>query len=150
MRCPVCSADDTQVKDSRSSEDGISIRRRRWCGICSFRFTTFEKVQFRELMVIKNNGERKNFDSNKILSSIKMAARKRPVNEDKIEETVNIIVKKLEGIGEGDIQTNLIGELIMIELAKLDQVAYVRFASVYKKFREVEDFDKFIKELKIE
>ena len=150
MRCPFCSAEDTQVKDSRSSEDGISIRRRRWCSICSSRFTTFEKVQFRELMVIKNSGERKIFDSDKIHYSINMAVRKRPVSEEKIEEIVNIIVRKLEGTGENDIPTNLIGELIMVELAKLDQVAYVRFASVYKQFREVEDFDKFIKELKID
>jgi transcriptional repressor NrdR len=149
MRCIFCNTEDTQVRNSRPSDDGMSIRRRRWCSNCNSRFTTFERVQIREFMVIKNNGDRKIFDPNKITSSINMATRKRNISSEKIDEIVNNIVKHLEGQGESEIPTKLIGELIMNELKKLDQVSYVRFASVYKQFREAQDFDNLIKELNI-
>ncbi|MFN7038047.1 MAG: transcriptional regulator NrdR [Alphaproteobacteria bacterium] len=150
MRCPFCTADDTQVKDSRPSEDGMAIRRRRFCIKCNSRFTTFERLQLRELVVIKNNNERKVFDRDKITRSINMAVRKRSISAEQVEDIVNGIVRKLEGSGESEIHSSLIGEYVMEELLKLDQVAYVRFASVYKQFRETKDFDNFIKELSLE
>lgn len=147
MRCPFCGEEDTQVKDSRSSEDGISIRRRRFCHACNSRFTTFERVQLRDLQVIKKNGERKPFDRDKIARSINLAVRKRSISPEQVEQVVNNIVRDLEGLGESEVSTNLIGEMVMKALANLDQVAYVRFASVYKEFREAEDFGKFLKQL---
>jgi transcriptional repressor NrdR len=145
MRCPFCSDEDTQVKDSRPSEDGMSIRRRRYCPACNSRFTTFERVQLRELIVVKKNGERKPFDRDKVSRSISMAVRKRSISAEQVEMIISNIVRNLEALGESEIPTSLIGEMIMKELATLDQVAYVRFASVYKEFREAEDFGKFIK-----
>lgn len=144
MRCPFCNCEDTQVKDSRSSEDGVSIRRRRICSECDGRFTTFERVQFRELTVLKKNNERRPFDRDKLARSINIAVRKRPVPDEKQEEMVTRIVQHLEGLGEGEIPTSLIGKEIMDELAKVDKVAYVRFASVYRDFTEVKDFEEFL------
>jgi transcriptional repressor NrdR len=147
MRCPFCGSDDTQVKDSRSTEDGSAIRRRRFCPQCHGRFTTFERVQLRELMVIKKTGERRPFDREKVNRAIKMAVRKRSIGNDQIDHIVAKIERKLESLGEIDIPTSMIGDLIMEALADLDQVAYVRFASVYKDFSEAKDFEKFIKQL---
>lgn len=147
MRCPFCGAEDTQVKDSRPSDDGTSIRRRRHCMVCNARFTTFERIQLRELVVVKKNGERELFDRDKITRSINIAMRKRPIVGEKIELIVNNIVKKLEATGENEIPSVLIGEVVMQTLAEIDQVAYVRFASVYKEFREAKDFGNFVKQL---
>ena len=147
MRCPFCGDDDTQVKDSRPSEDGMAIRRRRYCPACNSRFTTFERVQLRELTVVKKNDDRRPFDRDKINRSINTAVRKRSISTDQVEAIVNNIVRNLEALGESEIPTSLIGEMIMKELAALDTVAYVRFASVYKDFREADDFGKFIKKL---
>lgn len=147
MRCPFCGNEDTQVKDSRPSEDGNSIRRRRFCPECDSRFTTFERVQLRELVVVKKNGVKKPFDRDKLLRSIGLAVRKRPVSSEEVELTVNKIVRRLEGLGETEIESGKIGEAVMDELKKLDPVAYVRFASVYREFREARDFEKFIGEL---
>lgn len=143
MKCPFCSHEDTQVKDSRPSEDGSTIRRRRHCPECESRFTTFERVQMRELQVIKNDGERRPFDRDKIARSIGIACRKRPVSPDKIEQVVNVIVQKLESLGESEIPTTMIGSLIMEELRGIDKVAYIRFASVYRNFNEAKDFENF-------
>lgn len=147
MRCPFCGAEDTQVKDSRPSEDGNAIRRRRFCSDCDSRFTTFERVQLRELTVVKKDGKRKPFDRDKLTRSISLAVRKRPVTQEQVELAVNNIVRKLEGLGESDIQSALIGAAVMEALAALDPVAYVRFASVYKEFRETRDFEDFIDQL---
>lgn len=147
MRCPFCSHDDTQVKDSRPSEDGSSIRRRRFCPACNSRFTTFERVQLRELTVVKTNGERKLFDRDKIARSMGVALRKRPVEQDVLEMAINRIVQKLESEGESDIPTRRIGELVMEELKKIDAVAYIRYASVYRDFGNVADFEKFVEKL---
>ncbi|MFV9875410.1 MAG: transcriptional regulator NrdR [Rickettsiales endosymbiont of Dermacentor nuttalli] len=147
MRCPFCGLEDTQVKDSRPSEDRISIKRRRYCTGCNERFTTFERVQLRELMVIKKNGGRELFDRDKIVRSITIALRKRPVPREKIELTVNNIVRELEFLGESEVSSTCVGEVVMKALAQIDQVAYLRFASVYKEFREVEDFNKFLEQL---
>lgn len=147
MRCPFCSHEDTQVKDSRPSEDGSSIRRRRFCPACNSRFTTFERVQLRELTVVKTNGERKLFDREKIAKSMSVALRKREIDQDAVEMAVNRIVQKLESEGESDIPTRRIGALVMEELKKLDKVAYVRYASVYRDFGSVEDFEKFVEKL---
>ena len=144
MRCPFCQTEDTQVKDSRPTEDNSSIRRRRMCPSCGSRFTTFERVQLRELTVIKRNGRRAPFDRDKLLRSIQIACRKRPVDPDRIERAVNGIVRNLESLGETDISSDTIGELVMEGLASLDSVAYVRFASVYKNFREARDFEQFV------
>ncbi len=144
MRCPFCSNDDTQVKDSRSTEDNTAVRRRRICDQCGSRFTTFERIQLRDLVVIKNNGKKEIFDRDKMFRSISLALRKRTVDQDKIEKIVNAIVRKLENSGENEIQSSLIGQYIMEALSHLDQVAYVRFASVYKNFREVKDFEDFL------
>lgn len=140
MKCPYCGNADTQVKDSRPSEDGMAIRRRRFCNACQSRFTTFERIQLRELTVLKKNGERRMFDREKIVQSISIACRKRPVSEETIEQIASRIVQKLEGAGESEIPTSHIGELIMDELKHIDSVAYIRFASVYRDFREARDF----------
>ncbi|MCH8002060.1 MAG: transcriptional repressor NrdR, partial [Proteobacteria bacterium] len=139
MRCPFCGNEDTQVKDSRPTEDNSAIRRRRQCPNCGARFTTFERVQLRELTVLKSNDKRETFDRDKLLRSMTIALRKRPVDPDRVERVVNGIVRRLESSGESEIPTKLIGELIMDALASLDPVAYVRFASVYRNFREAQD-----------
>jgi transcriptional repressor NrdR len=144
MRCPFCGGEDTQVKDSRPAEDGASIRRRRSCPACGARFTTFERVQLRELTVLKTDGRRVPFDREKLARSIRVALRKRPVDEDRIERIVNGIQRRLETEGESEISSRQIGEMVMEVLRELDQVAYVRFASVYKNFREAKDFQAFL------
>ncbi|MFT6580308.1 MAG: transcriptional regulator NrdR [Alphaproteobacteria bacterium] len=144
MRCPFCVHNDTQVKDSRPTEDNSAIRRRRYCPNCGARFTTFERVQLRELSVLKRTGQREPFDREKLLRSMRIALRKRPVEEERVERVVNGIVRRLESSGESEIKVDSIGELIMEALATLDQVAYVRFASVYRNFREAKDFEDFI------
>ena len=147
MRCPFCGNEDTQVKDSRPAEDNSAIRRRRQCPNCGARFTTFERVQLRELTVLKSNDKRETFDRDKLLRSMTIALRKRPVDPDRVERVVNGIVRRLESSGESEIPTKLIGELIMDALTSLDLVAYVRFASVYRNFREARDFEAFIEKL---
>ncbi|HXQ66898.1 MAG TPA: transcriptional regulator NrdR [Alphaproteobacteria bacterium] len=147
MRCPFCGNEDTQVKDSRPTEDNAAIRRRRFCPACGSRFTTFERVQLRELMVVKKNGQRVPFDRDKLVRSIQIACRKRPVDPDRIERIVNGIVRRLESSGESDIRSETIGELVMDALRTLDPVAYVRFASVYRNFREAKDFEDFVEQL---
>jgi len=147
MRCPFCGSDDTQVKDSRPTEDNATIRRRRYCTSCGSRFTTFERVQLRELTVVKKDGDKAPFDRDKVMRSLKIALRKRPVNEDKIERVVNGIQRRLETLGETEIPTKVVGEMIMDNLRDLDTIAYVRFASVYRNFRETKDFEEFIGEL---
>jgi len=144
MKCPFCSNEDTQVKDSRPGEDGMAIRRRRFCPACEARFTTFERVQLRELIVMKRNEDRKPFDRDKITRSIALACRKRPVEQDAIDRLVNGIVFELESMGESEIPSTMIGEMVMQKLKKIDQVAYVRFASVYRDFQETSDFQEFI------
>jgi transcriptional repressor NrdR len=147
MRCPFCNHEDTQVKDSRPSEDGSSIRRRRFCPACESRFTTFERVQLRELTVVKTNGEKRVFDRDKIARSMAIALRKRPVDADAVEMAINRMVQKLESEGESDIPTRRIGALVMEELKKLDAVGYIRYASVYRDFGSVTDFEKFVDKL---
>jgi transcriptional repressor NrdR len=144
MRCPFCGHEDTQVKDSRPTEDNSAIRRRRFCPACGSRFTTFERVQLRELTVIKKNGQRVPFDRDKLQRSIEMSLRKRPIEPERIERMVNGIVRRLESSGESDIPSSVVGELVMDGLANLDPVAYVRFASVYRNFREAKDFEEFV------
>ena len=150
MLCPFCREKDTSVVDSRPTEDGTAIRRRRVCG-CERkeRFTTFERVQFRELTVVKNNGRKEPFDRDKITKSISIALRKRPIDSESIEKFISKIVRNLEGLGENDIPTSTIGKFVMKDLANLDQVAYVRFASVYKNFKEAKDFEQFIGNLNV-
>jgi transcriptional repressor NrdR len=147
MRCPFCGHDDSQVKDSRPSEDNSAIRRRRHCPECGGRFTTFERVQLRELIVVKKNGRREAFDRDKLERSINHALRKRPVERERVDRTITGIVRRLESMGENEIPANMIGELVMQALASLDKVAYVRFASVYRNFRETRDFEALIGEL---
>ncbi|HVV65497.1 MAG TPA: transcriptional regulator NrdR [Rhizomicrobium sp.] len=147
MRCPFCGHDDSQVKDSRPSEDNSAIRRRRHCPACGGRFTTFERVQLRELVVIKKNGRREPFDRDKLERSLAHALRKRPVEAERVDRMVTGIVRRLESLGENEIQASTIGELVMQALQSLDKVAYVRFASVYKNFRETKDFENLIGEL---
>ena len=144
MRCPFCGHDETQVKDSRPSEDNSSIRRRRQCPACAARFTTFERVQLRELMVIKKDESRTIFDREKLVRSIGISCRKRPVEVQQIDLIANSIQKRLESSGETEIPSKLIGELVMDALKELDRVAYLRFASVYRDFQETDDFRKFI------
>lgn len=144
MRCPFCSHDDTQVKDSRPSEDNAAIRRRRECTHCDARFTTFERVQLRELTVVKMDGRRESFERDKLLRSLKLALRRRPVEADVIERTANDIVRHLELSGEADVTTKTIGEYAMKALSGIDPVAYVRYASVYKNFHEVKDYTAFL------
>ena len=150
MLCPFCREKDTSVVDSRPTEDGTAIRRRRVCA-CDRkeRFTTFERVQFRELSVIKNNGRRAPFDRDKIAKSITIALRKRPIDSDSVEKFISKIVRNLEGLGENEIPTSTIGKFIMDGLANLDQVAYVRFASVYRNFKEAKDFEQFVGNLNV-
>lgn len=147
MRCPFCGNDDTQVKDSRPTDDNAAIRRRRFCTACGQRFTTFERVQIRELMVVKKNGQRVPFDRDKLARSIDIAVRKRPVAPEQVERIVNAIHRRLESSGETEIPTDMVGQLVMEALANLDQVAYVRFASVYRNFREAKDFEEFVGKL---
>ena len=144
MRCPFCGCEDTQVKDSRPTDDRAAIRRRRLCPNCAARFTTFERVQLRELTVVKKNNQREPFDRDKLARSIFISLRKRPVEPERTERVINSIVRQLESSGETEIRSDLIGELVMESLATLDQVAYVRFASVYRNFREAKDFGDFI------
>ena len=147
MRCPFCGHDDSQVKDSRPSEDNSAIRRRRHCPACGGRFTTFERVQLRELMVVKRNGRRAPFDRDKLQHSVEVALRKRAVSPERVERMLNGIVRQLESQGDGDIPTERIGELVMEGLKGLDDIAYVRFASVYRNFREARDFNAIVGEL---
>ena len=147
MRCPYCGSTNTQVKDSRPSEDHAAIRRRRICTDCSGRFTTFERVQMRELTVLKKNGRRAPFDRDKVMRSLQVALRKRPVDPERVERMVSGIVRRLENMGENDIKSETIGHLVMEGLRGLDDVAYVRFASVYRNFREARDFEALLGEL---
>jgi transcriptional repressor NrdR len=147
MRCPSCGSLDTQVKDSRPTEDSAAIRRRRVCLTCNFRFTTFERVQLRELTVIKRNGRRVPFDRDKLMRSIQIALRKRDVDSDRVEQLVSKIVRELESLGENEVTSETIGEMVMEHLRLLDDVAYVRFASVYRNFREPKDFQAALDEL---
>lgn len=147
MRCPFCGNHDTQVKDSRPTEDGASIRRRRYCPECKSRFTTFERVQLRELMVVKRDGSKTQFNRDKLLSSIRISLRKRPVDDERIERIVSAIQRQLETSGDTEIKSKVIGEKVMDVLLDLDKVAYVRFASVYKDFREAKDFEDFVENL---
>ena len=144
MRCPFCGHDDTQVKDSRPADDGAAIRRRRSCISCGQRFTTVERVQLRELVVVKSDSRRVAFDRDKLLRSVRIALRKRPVSEERVERIVNGIVRQLEASGEAEVSSKQIGELVMETLKEVDAVAYVRFASVYRNFREAKDFEAFL------
>ena len=144
MRCPFCLHNDTQVKDSRPTEDNAAIRRRRFCVDCGSRFTTFERVQLRDLMIQKKNGQRVPFERDKLIRSVQLACRKRPVDETRVERVVNGIQRRLESSGESEIRSETVGELVMEALSNLDSVAYVRFASVYKNFREARDFEDFV------
>jgi len=147
MRCPFCGNLETQVKDSRISDDGEAIKRRRYCSACDSRFTTFERTQLREILVIKKNGDKKVFDPEKLRKSVEMAVRKRPVSDMQVEKLVNNIVRQLEVENEIEINSSKIGEMVMQALEKLDKVAFVRFASVYKNFEKTDDFQKFIKKI---
>ena len=144
MRCPFCGDADTQVKDSRPTDDGSAIRRRRFCAGCGQRFTTVERVQLRELTVLKADGRRVAFDRDKLARSIRVALNKRPVDEDRQERIVNGIVRKLEASGDGEVRSESIGEAVMEALKEVDAVAYVRVASVYRDFREAKDFEAFL------
>jgi transcriptional repressor NrdR len=147
MRCPYCGGEETQVKDSRPAEEGAAIRRRRSCPACGSRFTTFERTQLRELTVLKTDGRRVPFDRDKLARSIRVALRKRPVDEDRIERIVNTIQRRLETEVESEVTSRQIGEIVMEMLREVDQVAYVRFASVYRNFREAKDFREFLGKL---
>ena len=144
MICPFCGNEDTQVKDSRPAEDGAAIRRRRLCGQCEARFTTFERVQLREITIVKRNGRRSIFDRDKLERSFEIALRKRDVNTDDVARAINEIVRKLESYADGDVPSEKVGELVMSSLHALDQVAYIRYASVYRNFREAKDFEAFV------
>ena len=144
MRCPFCGHDDTQVKDSRPTEDNAAIRRRRFCPECGARWTTFERVQLRELTVVKTSGEKESFEREKLTRSLKIALQKRPVEEEQIDRICNSIQRRLESLGENEVPSKVIGEIVMDVLADLDTVAYVRFASVYRNFREAKDFEAFV------
>lgn len=146
MKCPFCGHPESQVKDSRPSEDGAAIRRRRSCPECQGRFTTFERVQLRELTILKRSGRRSPFDREKLVRSIAVAIRKRPIDPDRLERMVSVIVRQLESRGETEIESSVVGELVMKALKALDEVAYVRYASVYRDFRETQDFAKFLGE----
>jgi len=148
MRCPFCGGIDTQVKDSRPAEDHVAIRRRRSCPGCGGRFTTYERVQLRDLVVIKKNGRREDFDRDKLARSIRIAMQKRPIEPERIEQMISGIVRRLESLGDTDIPSDVIGEIVMEALARIDTVAYVRFASVYKNFQEADDFEEFVAELR--
>jgi transcriptional repressor NrdR len=144
MRCPFCGELESQVKDSRPSEDGAAIRRRRMCPSCGGRFTTFERVQLRELTIVKRSGRRTPFDCEKLVRSIALALRKRPVDPERVEKMVSGIVRQLESLGETEIPSHVVGEMLMKALKSLDEVAYVRYASVYRDFRETRDFARFL------
>ena len=146
MRCPFCGHVESQVKDSRPSEDGASIRRRRSCPQCAGRFTTFERVQLRELMIVKKSGRRTPFDREKLERSVAIATRKRPVEPERVDRMISAITRQLESRGETDIASHVVGELVMTALKGLDEVAYVRYASVYRDFRETGDFARFLGE----
>jgi len=148
MRCPFCGNVDTQVKDSRPAEDHVAIRRRRYCPGCAGRFTTYERVQLRDLVVIKSNGRREAFDRDKLERSIRIALQKRPVEHERMDQMISGVVRRLESMGETDINSKAIGEIVMESLARIDTVAYVRFASVYKNFQDADDFDKFVSQLR--
>ena len=148
MRCPFCGNTDTQVKDSRPAEDHVAIRRRRSCPSCGGRFTTYERVQLRDLVVIKKNGKREDFDRDKLERSIRIAMQKRPVESERVDQMISGIVRRLESMGESDIDSDTIGEIVMDTLARIDTVAYVRFASVYKNFQAADDFEDFVHELR--
>lgn len=148
MRCPFCGNVETQVKDSRPAEDHVAIRRRRSCPECAGRFTTYERVQLRDLVVVKKTGRREDFDRDKLARSIRIALRKRPVEPERVEQTISGIVRRLESMGDTDIPSDTIGEIVMEALARIDTVAYVRFASVYRNFQEADDFEDFVAELR--
>ena len=144
MKCPFCGNDDTQVKDSRSTEDNSAIRRRRFCAACGARFTTFERIQLRELTVVKKSGKKVPFARDKLERSVQIALRKRPVDSDRIDRMLSGIVRRVESLGETEVSSDVIGEIVMEGLQSIDSVAYVRFASVYKNFREAKDFEEFL------
>jgi transcriptional repressor NrdR len=148
MRCPFCGHTDTQVKDSRPAEDHVAIRRRRFCPACGGRFTTYERVQLRDLVVIKSSGRREDFDRDKLERSIRIALQKRPIERERVDQMISGIVRRLESTGDTDIPSKMIGEIVMESLSRIDTVAYVRFASVYKNFQAVEDFESFMSELR--
>ena len=147
MRCPYCASADTQVKDSRPAEDSATIRRRRICPACGGRFTTFERVQLREVIVVKKSGRRAPFDRDKLVRSVEIALRKRPVEPERVERMISGVVRQLESLGEAEVESHRIGEMVIEGLRGLDAVAYVRFASVYRDFREARDFNALIDEL---
>ena len=147
MRCPFCGHIDSQVKDSRPTEDGAAIRRRRFCPSCGGRFTTFERVQLRDLTVLKKNGKRAPFERDKLYRSIQISLRKRPVDQERVDRMITGIVRRLESMGEAEVPSTVIGEMVMDSLGNLDPVAYVRFASVYRNFREAKDFEEFVEDL---
>jgi len=146
MRCPFCANEDSQVKDSRPSEDGAAIRRRRLCPECGGRFTTFERVQLRELTILKRSGRRTPFERDKLARSVAIALRKRPVDPERVERMISTIVRQLESMGETELPSSAVGELVMKQLKQIDDVAYVRYASVYRDFRETQDFARFLGE----
>ena len=148
MRCPFCGNLDTQVKDSRPAEDHVAIRRRRLCPECKGRFTTYERVQLRDLTVVKSSGRREAFDRDKLARSIRIALQKRPVEPERVDQMITGIVRRLETTGDSDVPSAVIGEIVMDALARVDMVAYVRFASVYKNFQEAGDFEAFVSELR--
>ena len=148
MLCPFCRSEDTQVKDSRPSEDGASIRRRRQCGACDARFTTFERVQLREISVMKRDGRKVIFSREKLERSFTIALRKRAAHENDVAMAINEIVRKLESTGEADVTSDYIGSLVMKALLALDKVGYIRYASVYKNFEDASDFEEFVNELR--
>ena len=148
MRCPFCGNIDTQVKDSRPAEDNVSIRRRRFCTACAGRFTTYERVQLRDLVIMKKDNRREVFDRDKLERSIRIALQKRPIEVARIEQMITGIVRRLESLGETDIPSEKVGEIVMETLARIDTVAYVRFASVYKNFQAPDDFEEFVAELR--
>ena len=147
MHCPFCSSEDSQVKDSRPAEDGAAIRRRRACSNCGARFTTYERVQLRDLIVIKSDGRKEDFKRDKLIRAMTTALRKRPVTEQQIEQVANAIVRQLETLGDHEIGSSKIGELVMKALTQLDIIGYIRFASVYKDFRKPDDFNEFLDEI---
>ena len=144
MKCPFCGNEDTQVKDSRSTEDNSAIRRRRFCSACGARFTTFERIQLRELTVLKKSGKKVPFDRDKLERSVQIALRKRPVDNERVDRMISGIVRRVESLGETEVSSDVIGEIVMEGLQSIDSVAYVRFASVYKNFREAKDFEEFL------
>ena len=148
MRCPFCGNTDTQVKDSRPADDHVSIRRRRSCPGCTGRFTTYERVQLRDLVVVKKNGRREVFDRDKLERSIRVAMQKRPVPADRLDQMITGIVRQLESLGDTDVVSDKIGQIVMETLARVDTVGYVRFASVYKNFQAANDFEQFVGELR--